>query len=323
MKMKCVTLLTSCFLFAFAAGCASTGEFESLRGTVTGLQVESSRQEKELTQVKTSLPEIAADLSTLKDQGFTAIRESQASLLTQTSDLSKEVQMLKGRFDENKYASEKVIKDLISERDLQQVKMAALENEVKDLKTKINALVAEVKEARTAPEKTEKKDAANPSDSAKQPEARAAEAADPANPQKLYDDAQVDFKEKRHPEARQKMERFAADFPNHALAPNAMFWTGETFYSEKKYEEAILAYEGFLKKYPSHDKAKGAMLKQAYAFVEMGDRKTGKVILERLIERFPQSAEAELAEKKIAEVLSKNGAGPGGSASTKSKKKKR
>ena len=45
------------------------------------------------------------------------------------------------------------------------------------------------------------------------------------------------------------------------------------------------------------------MLKQAYAFIDIGDKKTGKVILERIIEKYPQSAEAELAEKKIAEIL--------------------
>ena len=45
------------------------------------------------------------------------------------------------------------------------------------------------------------------------------------------------------------------------------------------------------------------MLKQAYSFIDIGDKKTGKVILERVIEKYSQSAEAELAEKKIAEIL--------------------
>ena len=58
------------------------------------------------------------------------------------------------------------------------------------------------------------------------------------------------------------------------------------------------------------------MLKQAYSFIDMGDRKTGKVILERVIEKYPTSKEAELAEKKIAEVLAK------GPIKTKKKKKK-
>jgi tol-pal system protein YbgF len=315
-KIKNLLLFTSYFLLVLVAGCATTGDFEALKGNVANLQVESATQKKELTQVKSSLPEIAGDLSTLKEQGFTAIKESQAALLSQTSDLSKEIQILKGRFDENKYATEKAMKDLISERELQQARTAALENEIKELKTKISALSAQIKEATSA------------SDSAKQPgtpapEARVPEAADSHNPQKLYDDAQIDFKEKRYAEAQQKFEQFIKDFPKHTLVPNALFWIGETFYAEKKYEDAILSYEGFLKKHPAHDKVKGAMLKQAYAFIEMGDKKTGKVILERLIEKYPQSTEAELAEKKIAEVLSRNGTGTSSNTGTKSKKKKR
>jgi len=84
------------------------------------------------------------------------------------------------------------------------------------------------------------------------------------------------------------------------------FNIGETYYTEKKYEDAIIAYESFLKKDYSNDKAKVAMLKQAYSFIEIDDKKTGKVILERIIERYPQSAEAELARKKINELIRQN-----------------
>jgi tetratricopeptide (TPR) repeat protein len=83
----------------------------------------------------------------------------------------------------------------------------------------------------------------------------------------------------------------------------AYFRMGETYYTEKKYEDAILAYENFIKKYPSHDKAKEAMLKQAYAFIWIGDKKTSKVILEQVIQKYPQSAEADLAKKKLEELL--------------------
>jgi tol-pal system protein YbgF len=99
--------------------------------------------------------------------------------------------------------------------------------------------------------------------------------------------------------------------------PNAYFWIGEAYYADKKYEDAILSYETLLRKHPMHEKARGAMLKQAYAFIELGDKKTGKVILEKVMEKYPKSHEANLAEKKIAEMLSKN------STQTKSKTKKK
>ncbi|MBI3592296.1 MAG: tol-pal system protein YbgF [Nitrospirae bacterium] len=294
-KIQNLLLLTSYFLLVFVTGCASTSDLESLKSNIA---MESLSEKKEIAQIKASLAEISKDMSVLKEQGFGAIKESQSSLLTQTSDLSKEIQILKGRFDESKYFMDKSIKDLLSEKELQQARMASLENEIKELKSKTSGLSGE-KEAASAPDSP--KQAGAPSS-----ETKNHEGTDYSASQKLYDDAQIDFKEKRYAEARQKFEKFTKDFPKHTLTPNSYFWTGESYYAEKKYEDAILSYENFLKKYPSHDKTRGAMLKQAFAFIEIGDKKTGKVILERVIEKYPQSAEAELAEKKIAEVLSKN-----------------
>lgn len=284
-------------------GCASSGDVESLKKNV---DIERINDRQEIAQLKTSVDEmktatdnLARDLASLKDQGVSALKDSQSSLLSKVEDLSREVQVLQGRFDENKYALDKTIKDLLSEKDVQEARIAALENDVKSLK------------GNNQPEPPPGAAAENP---AAPPEEQKAAATDYTVPQKLYDDAQIDFKGKHYDEAKKKFEKFIADFPKHTLAPNAYFWVGETCYAEKKYEDAILAYESFLKKYPTNEKVKGAMLKQGYSFIEIGDKKTGKVILERVIEKYPQSAEAELAEKKIAEILHSDGG--------KSKKKK-
>jgi tol-pal system protein YbgF len=299
-------------LLVFITGCATTSDIDNLRNNITTLQVESVNQKKEIAQIKSELSNISKDITTLKEYSLSAMKESQSSILMQTSDLSKELQLLKGRFDENKYFMDKTIKDLLSERELQQAKITGLENEIKELKTKIGSHAPEKKEATDSGE--------GPKDAgAAQPEAKDLKAADTADPQKLYDDAQIDFKEKQYINAIQKFEKFIKNFPKHTLAPNSYFWIGESYYADKKYEDAILAYESFLKKYPGHEKAKGAMLKQAFAFVEMGDRKTGKILLEKVIEKYPNSREAELAEKKIAEILSKNNIGTKSSAKKKKK----
>ena len=58
-------------------------------------------------------------------------------------------------------------------------------------------------------------------------------------------------------------------------------------YGEKDFEGAILAYETLLKKYPKSEKAPAALLKQGLSFIEMGDKKTGKVILEQVDRTLP------------------------------------
>lgn len=318
----CTLSFASCLMMV--QGCATTTDMDSLKNQITTMNMELGEQKKSVSEMKGTLSEVSKDVTALKERtegvvkeyAVTAIRESQSTLLTQTSDLSKELQTLKGRFDENKYFMDKTIKDLNAEKELQQAKIAAFESEIKTLKARLAN-----PEGTAAPaEKTETSNG-----QAKPPAEQAATEAKTAtsssnDPQRIYDDAQIDFKEKRYPEARQKFEKFTKEFPKHALAPNSYFWTGETYYAEKKFDDAILSYETFLKKYPEHEKVRGAMLKQAYAFVEMGDRKTGKVILERLIEKYPTSKEAELAEKKIAEILKSNN---GSTKSRNSKKKKK
>lgn len=325
-KRTCLLSSVFCALL-LASGCASTSDMDSLKNQITGLNVELAGQKRAASEMRSALAEVTKDVPALKERtegvvkeyAFTAIRESQSSLLAQTADLSKELQTLKGRFDENKYFMDRTIKDLTAEKDLLQAKMSAIENELKALRARLEGFEKPEKPKEDAPPQVREQAPAAPA--APAPPAAEAKAADgdQGDPQRTYDDAQIDFREKRYPEARRKFEKFAADHPKHQLVPNSYFWIGETFYAEKKYDDAILAYENLLKKHPEHEKVRGAMLKQAYSFIDMGDRKTGKVILERLIEKYPTSKEAELAEKKIAEVLKNNN----GSARNKGKKKKK
>lgn len=279
---KCNIFFSFLISFFIISGCASTSDIDSLKNSVAYLQIETIAQKKEIESLKEQSKEIAR----LRDrfESVYALRESQTNLLTQTSDFSKELQIMKGRFDEYRHQMDKNIKEINTDRELQLAKINAIEKELKEFKAK--------------PPAVEK---STDADKQKEPDKDTSQ-----DDQRLYDDAQIDFKEKKFSAARQKFEKLIKENPEHKLASNSQFWIAETFYSEKKYEDAILSYETFIKKYPKHDKIRQAMLKQGYSFIELGDRKTGKVILERLIERYPRTQEAELAEKKISEMLSQN-----------------
>lgn len=278
----------------FLISCATTSDLEIVRANVTGIQIETSNQKKEISQIKDNLSEISkemtllkSDLNALKEHSLGIMKEGQSMLLTQIIDLSKDLQTFKGQFDENRFFIDKSIKELLSERDLLHAKILSLENEIKDLKIKLSLL--------------EKKDEPKIDDNAKKAEEKRPE----INPQRLYDDAIVDFKEKRFRDSINKLERFIKDFPDHFLVSSAYFHLGESYYAEKNFEEAILTYETFLKKYPENENTKKAMLKQAYAFIDIGDKKTAKIILEKLMERYPKSYEAREAEKKLSEISPK------------------
>lgn len=301
-KITIILLCVFSISLVVISGCATTSDVENLRNNISTIHMETVTNKKDIAELKSTLLETSKDVTALKERTegvvkeytLNAIREGQASLLTQISDLLRETQTLKGRFDENKYFMDKLLKDLLSEREMMQAKIVSMENEIRDMRTKINAFTGEKKELtknqETMPTDTSSETKAAPIDN---------------NPQKLYDDSQIAFKEKKFAEARQKFDSFTKEYPDHILTPNAYFWVGETYYADKKFEDAILAYETFLKKYPNHDKNKSAMLKQAYSFIEIGDKKTGRVLLQRLIEKYPKSPEAGLAEKKLAELSPK------------------
>ncbi|RPJ11760.1 MAG: tol-pal system protein YbgF, partial [Deltaproteobacteria bacterium] len=99
--------------------------------------------------------------------------------------------------------------------------------------------------------------------------------------------------------ARKRLETFLKNYPNTELSDNAQFWIGETYYRQKDYERAILEYEKVIVKYPEGDKVSAAMLKQGLAFLELGDKTNARSLLRRIVERYPQSEQAELARKRL------------------------
>jgi len=95
---------------------------------------------------------------------------------------------------------------------------------------------------------------------------------------------------------RELLGKFLRANPKHALAVNAKYWIGEAWYGEKKYENAILQFQDVIQEFGDHPKVASALLKQALSFQALGDQANAKVILQKLIERFPLSDEAKKAK---------------------------
>ena len=238
----------------------------------------------------------------VKEDSFTAIKESQADLFSKVNTTLSGLQELRGRFDENRYFTEKSLKEFTSEKDLLRAQIAGLETQIKAMKDKLSAL--ENQGRPKEPSQNAAEASPNPADSAKKvpasPEARIEQAADSKT--KAYEAAYQLFKDKKFKESREGFEAFLREYPKTDLADNAQFWIAESYYNEKDFESAILSYETLIKKYPSSNKVSSGMLKQGLAFVEVGDAKTGKIIFNKLVEKYPNTKDAEAAKKKIADL---------------------
>lgn len=274
----CLILLIQFLLF----GCASISDFEYLRNDVNQLRRETFEIKRDMNDLKTKTEDV------IKEQDFKAFRESQAEIHSKITDLSRELQFLSGKFDESRYSTEKLQKETVSEMNLLKAELTNIAGQVKEIKERLNKLESRSKEAEKKPEEPKKEPLQEPLVS--------------KDKISMYETAYDSFKNKRYKEAREKFQAFIKEYPQDELTDNAYFWIAETYYSEKDFEGAILTYEDILKKFPKSEKAPGALLKQGLSFIEIGDRRTAKTILEKVIEDYPSSKEAEIAKKKIEEI---------------------
>lgn len=290
-------------LLLLVTACVSGTDFDRLRIEVNELRRESSAFRNEINILK------ERTTGTVREDSFSAVRESQAAMISRMNELSNSFQEMRGRFEENRYFVEKTLKGSISELDILRVQISNLESQMKILREKMAVAENALKQ------KAEISGQAEPLTQTEGPEEKSGFATTDASSQtnnvqsertKAYDAAYQAFKDKKFKESRDKFETFNKDYPKNDLTDNAQFWIAETYYAEKYYEDAILAYESLLKKYPDSKKTSGALLKQAFAFIEIGDAKTGTILLNKLTEKYPDSKDAELARKKLAELDKKS-----------------
>lgn len=285
-KNKCFgffILLTLLTTLVFVSSCATGNDYDLLYQQTQQLQ-------RDYQSLKTDVEELKKGAA--KEESFHAVRQSQAEIQSLLSNILRDVQVLSGRFDENKYYVENTLKNTTTDMDLLRMQLTSLENQVKEINARMNGLQSS---APTYETYTDKQIPIQDTESAIQP-------LQSGTKDEKYAAAYDAFQNKRYKESRKMFEAFILEFPNENLTDNAYFWLAETYFGEKDFENAILAYETLLKKFPNSQKVPGALLKQGFSFIEIGDKKTGQVILEQVNERFPNSREAEISKKKLQEL---------------------
>lgn len=85
-------------------------------------------------------------------------------------------------------------------------------------------------------------------------------------------------------------------------ASNAQYYIGECYYSQKDYKRAIEAYDLCSEKYPTGNKAAAAQLKKGFSLLALEEKTAGVRELRSVIQRFPDSPEAELARQRLKKL---------------------
>lgn len=144
---------------------------------------------------------------------------------------------------------------------------------------------------------------------AQQPQLSSASPGSPASPsldvpepqteQATYQQAVDTLRAGRNQESIALLQDFLARYPDSQYAGNAQYWLGEANYVSKRYPEAIVEFEKVVKLYPGSGKVPDAMLKLGYSQYELGQVDKAGATLNAIIEEFPRSTAAQLAQNRL------------------------
>jgi tol-pal system protein YbgF len=100
----------------------------------------------------------------------------------------------------------------------------------------------------------------------------------------------------------QSFQEYLQYFGDSDLASNAQFYIAECYYSQGDYQKAVDEYNKCIEQYPKGNKIAAAQLKKGYALLALDQQRAGIRELRSLIQRFPNSREADLARQRLKKL---------------------
>jgi tol-pal system protein YbgF len=110
------------------------------------------------------------------------------------------------------------------------------------------------------------------------------------------------FKDEKFDKSREAFDGFLKQYPDTEFSDNAQYWLGECYYFEKKYEKAIVEYDKVIKNFPEGNKVPFALYKQGLSFLNLGEKASGKLLLQQVARDYPDTSQARMAREKLLEI---------------------
>lgn len=228
-----------------------------------------------------------------------AIRSSLADTKANFDQMHREIKALNEKVEEVRFQLDRQIGRSTKEGDQRIKELEAKVGKVgEDLKAQAGLLKQRDDEIRVLREAMQARTAESAPAGA-QVESREKAAPESEAAKKDYDEAWRLVERKDFRAAIPRFRVFLKKYPNSDFADNAQYWLGECYYGLKEYDQAILEFDAVRRKYPKSDKVPAALLKQGFAFAELGDKVDARLILQELVDRFPQSEEAGRAKQRL------------------------
>ncbi len=139
------------------------------------------------------------------------------------------------------------------------------------------------------------------------PRAERGKKSSPGTPRDEYARALVSYQAGRYALARERFAAFMTAFPGHALAPNALYWSGETWYAQGRYDRAAGFFAQVVRDFPRHAKSPDALLKLAYSAMRQGRLEQAGKYLRQLEASYPDSPASRLGRQARSRLQGDNG----------------
>ncbi len=278
-------------------GCVSPEQYQTLENRVNALEMENTRLKNLQAQFRNQADDLSSAMEKLekKVQATEQMsRENIADINQELQQVHKKYGQLQGLMEET--AHQMGATDLSFQAGPAEI-LEQMDRAVSRNHSRITRLETYMGFEPTVPGTGD--DTAQPETPGPESGAEDQTAAIPVSDQAAYEQAKKTFDDGDMEDARLQFENFINTFPKSDYAGNARFWIADSYYVEKWYEKAILEYQKVLEQYPDSNKTAAARLKQGYAFAELGEKANARLILKELISRYPDSREAEFAEKKL------------------------
>lgn len=103
--------------------------------------------------------------------------------------------------------------------------------------------------------------------------------------------------------ARRAFERFLESYPTHNLAPDARFYLAQTLVQEGRFQEAVREFQRIPEMFPGSARVPQALYRIGILYLEeLDDRAEARRYLERVVNSYPDSGVAELAQERLREI---------------------
>ncbi len=295
--MKYIAFLVSMAVLLLLSGCVAPDQYRALENRVNALEMDNARLKALQAKFDGLSTELSAAVEALEktvqanDQDF---RERIAEINQDLQQVHKKYGQLQGVMEETAYQLGTT--DLGTRPNLTQI-LDRMDRAVSRNQTRITRLETYMGFEPTVPGADDTNGPDTPA-----PDTDDGQTPKPVSDKTAYEQAKKTFDNGDMDAARIQFENFINTFPESSLVGNARFWIADSYYVEKWYEKAILEYQKVLEEHPDSNKTAAARLKQGYAFAELGENANARLILNELINRYPDSREAGFAREKLKKL---------------------